>query len=95
MPDRKYPIYTRCKSCGRAILMIPTIRGVTRAVDATPRRFVPDLNSLVVYITPDGMELRGALPRPEDSDVHVGYSCHSDTCPKADLYRKSRRKEFQ
>lgn len=88
---------TRCRACGARISFIKTKNGKSVPVDVTPVSFVPDVNGNSLYVVPNGedgcMIVHGCATSEGDKDVHVGYISHFATCPKADYFRKPRKKD--
>lgn len=66
-----------CRTCGRKIVFIKTMRDRTIAVNAEPVEFVPDVNGNRMYVLPDGMVLHGVAAAPGDPDIHKGYIAHA------------------
>ena len=83
----------RCKACDAQILFIKTVKGKTMPVDAESRYFVPDTNGKALYVLADGSVMRGAEPREEDKDKHIGFISHFATCPAADQFRRPRKSD--
>ena len=72
----------RCRYCGAPILLLKTTKGKTLPCNPERTVFVPELFAETRYVMADGEMYRGVEPADGDPDVHEGYSCHFDTCPK-------------
>lgn len=78
----------KCKSCGAEIIWIKMRSGKSAPCNPEPihyRKFVHDVNNMIVLVTPDGDVTPGEVC--EDSDL-FGYISHFATCPYANKYRK-------
>ena len=80
------PEKSRCRRCGRQILLIKTNKGKSLPFDPDEDLFVigDASNGGKRFVTRDGMLLRGAVAQDieKEHDKITGHACHFDTCPK-------------
>ena len=89
------PKTTRCRACGARIMFLKTAAGKTMPVDEEGTFFLEVKDGPELFVLVDGTTARGqrvSQEQREDAD-RFGYISHFATCPKADQFRKARKKE--
>ena len=89
------PKTTACRACGARIMFLKTAAGKTMPVDEEGAFFLEVKDGPELFVLGDGTTARGQRVSPaqrEDAD-RFGYISHFATCPKADQFRKARKKE--
>lgn len=89
------PKTTACRACGARIMFLKTAAGKTMPVDEEGTFFLEVKDGPELFVLGDGTTARGQRVSPaqrEDAD-RFGYISHFATCPKADQFRKARKKE--
>lgn len=89
------PKTTACRACGARIMFLKTAAGKTMPVDEKGTFFLEVKDGPELFVLGDGTTARGQRVSPEqreDAD-RFGYVSHFATCPKADQFRKARKKE--
>ena len=81
-----------CRACGQPIWFIQMTTGSMMPVNEQPVAYVPG-DGKRVYITEDGNYVHGRDWNKSDGKPReFGYISHFSVCPKADEFRKRKKK---
>ena len=77
-----YP--TKCRKCGKPIILMDTFKGKRFPVDREPAQFIIGGAEKQRFVTSDGDIYRGQIAGETEleHDKVTGWPCHYDTCEK-------------
>lgn len=73
---------TKCRKCGRDILLMDTYKGTRMPVDRKPVQFIIGGRQERRFVTEERDVYRGEIAGDGEAehDRITGYACHYDTC---------------
>lgn len=85
--EGKKPNVCKCRSCGAEVVFVTMQSGAKMPCDATLIRCREDKSAKTLFVTPNGIVMRG-VEAPDGVADFWGYRSHFETCPQAEEFRR-------